>query len=117
MEEKREVRGRENYLEKIPERRKSLVWRQEDGRITLVIERRGLSRYLGLITGKLPIYYIHLDRTGSFLWPMLDGSRNIITLGIMLREEFGEATEPLYERLAKYLSVLESYRLITWKKG
>jgi len=31
-----------------------------------------------------------------------------------LEEEFGEKAYPLYERIAKYFQILESYGFITW---
>ena len=33
----------------------------------------------------------------------MDGNRNIIAIGALVREEFGDQAEPLYERLAKFV--------------
>jgi hypothetical protein len=49
---------------------------------------------------------------GSFIWPLLDGETDIIALGEKVKEHFGEKAEPLYERLAKYIQILESYNFI-----
>ena len=61
---------------------------------------------------KPKISYVHLDENGSFLWPLLDGDKTITELGVLVRECFGEKAEPLYERLAKYFKILESYNFI-----
>ena len=53
---------------------------------------------------------------GSFVWPLLDGEKDIIALGKLVKEHFGDKAEPLYERLAKYFQILESYTFIQWEK-
>ena len=52
---------------------------------------------------------------GSFIWPLLDGKKDIVELGKLVETEFGEKASPLYERLAKYFQILESYEFIEWK--
>ena len=58
----------------------------------------------------------YFDENGSFIWPLIDGEKNIIDLGKLVEEEFGEKANPLYERLAKYFQILDSYGFITWNK-
>ena len=58
---------------------------------------------------------MHLDENGSFVWPIIDGEKNIIAIGESVKEKFGEKAEPLYERLAKFFQILESYNFITFK--
>ena len=53
---------------------------------------------------------------GSFIWPLLDGDKTIIQLGEYVKKEFGENANPLYERLAKYFQILDSYHFITWNE-
>lgn len=106
----------ENYLERIPVRA-DLKWSaDEKGLVTLEIENKGIfNRVAQKLFKKPPITYIHLDELGSFVWPEIDGEKNIIVLGEMVEERFGEAAHPLYERLAKYFQVLESYRFVAFK--
>lgn len=106
-----------NYLEKIPVRSPHLKWTwADDGKVTLEIENTGFfNRLAQRFFGKPKISYVHLDNTGSFLWPLIDGEKNILVLGEDLKESFGEAAEPLYERLAKFFQILESYSFITFK--
>lgn len=108
---------KENYLERIPMRKQDLKWTvEENGLITLDVENTGVfNRIAQKIFKKPKESHIHLDETGSFLWPLLDGDKNLIELGKLVKEEFGEKAEPLYERLAKYMQILESYQFIQWK--
>ena len=106
----------ENYLERIP-KRSELEWKTDEaGIVTLEIENKGVFNKLAQVLLKKPrITYIHLDELGSFVWPMIDGEKSIILLGEAVEEKFGEAAHPLYERLAKYFQILESYGFITFK--
>ena len=107
----------ENYLERIPMRKQGLVWNvDKEGTVTLDIENKGVFHRIAQKLLKKPkISHIHLNEMGSFLWPLLDGEKNIIELGVLVKEEFGEKAEPLYERLAKYIQILENYQFIQWK--
>ena len=104
-----------NFLEFIPVRDESLTWKKDrKGTIMLVIENTGFFNRLAQKVFLKPEYsYIHLDELGSFVWPLIDGKTNIIELGKLVKEEFGEKAEPLYPRLAKYFQILESYNFIT----
>ncbi len=108
----------ENFLERKPKRGGHLTWKQEEnGNVTLEIENKGwMNRICQKLFKKPPITYIHFDEMGSFLWPLLDGKKDIIALGEMVEEKFGEEAHPLYERLAQYFRILESYGFIEWNK-
>jgi len=105
-----------NYLEKIPARVDSIGWETgEDGLITLSIENTGWANRLAQTFFHRPkVSYVHLDRFGSFLWPLLDGEKSILELGKLVEEHFGEEANPLYERLARYFQIVDSYHFIRW---
>ena len=106
-----------NYLEFVPQRRIERYSTHDSGVITLEIENKGVfNRVAQKLFKKPKISYIHLDEMGSFVWPLIDGERNITDIGVFVKEHFGEKAEPLYERLAKYFRVLESYGFIKFKK-
>ena len=46
----------------------------------------------------------------------MDGNRNIIAIGALVREEFGDQAEPLYERLAKFVKMLRDNRFVIFGK-
>jgi len=116
MKKKKEIISK-NYLEKIPVRPTNISWNtDEKGIVTLDIENTGvMNRIAQKLFRKPRISHIHLDEMGSFIWPLLDGEKNIITLGESVKEQFGEKANPLYERLAKYFQILDSYHFIEWK--
>ena len=108
-----------NYLEFIPVRSGALAWSaDEKGSITLEVENTGFfNRLFQKLLKKPKISRIHLDELGSFVWPLLDGEKNVFELGELVKERFGEKAEPLYPRLAKYFKILESYHFIEMKKS
>lgn len=105
-----------NYLEKVPMRPTGMQWdTDEQGKVTLYIENTGVFNRIAQKFFKKPkVTQIHLDETGSFVWPLLDGEKNIIKLGELVKEHFGEEAEPLYPRLAEYFRRLDSYHFIVW---
>ncbi len=114
MAKNKKVIGK-NYLEKVPLRSHLIDWKEKDGIITLEIENKGWANRLAQrLFGKPKTSFVHLDEMGSFLWPLLNGEKNIIELGVLVKEHFGEKAEPLYERLARYFQILESYHFITF---
>ena len=105
-----------NYLEKIPYRPLEINWKEDEkGIVTLEIENKGfMNKVAQKLFHKPKISYIHLDETGSFIWPLLDGEKSIMDLGHLVEEHFGEKAHPLYERLAKYFMILDSYGFVKW---
>lgn len=106
---------KENYLDKKPRIKSGLVWKtEEDGKVVFEIENKGLFNKVAQKLLKKPkISYIHLDKTGSFIWKNIDGEKTVLELGELLKNEFGEECEPLYERLAQYIGILENNGFIT----
>ena len=106
-----------NFLDKIPERNKTLQWTTDEKElVTLNVENKGFFNTLAQKLVKKPkTSYVHFDELGSFVWPLLDGEKDITALGVIVKEKFGEKAEPLYPRLAKYFQILESYGFVTLK--
>ncbi|MBR3791667.1 MAG: PqqD family protein [Clostridia bacterium] len=107
---------KKNYLEKIPVISDTIDWNtDEDGIVTISIENKGVFNKLAQKFLKKPkTSYVHLDEFGSSVWQLIDGQRNIIKIGELFSEKFGDKTNPLYERLAKYFQILDSYGFIKW---
>ena len=116
MKKKKQVVISKNYLENIPARHPDLEWKTDsDGIVTILIENKGvMNRIMQVVFFKPKISYIHLDKLGSFVWPKLDGKMTITQIGELVDKEFGEEAHPLYERLAKYFQILDSYHFIEW---
>ncbi|MBR4100100.1 MAG: PqqD family protein [Clostridia bacterium] len=107
----------ENYLDKIPQRKEGINWSvAEDGAVTLEIENKGIYNKIAQKLFKKPkISFIHLEAIGSFVWPIIDGMKDIAAIGVEVKEHFGDEAQPLYPRLAKYFQILETYGFITFK--
>lgn len=107
------MKNNENYLEKKPIKNPEINWSVEETKVVLEIENKGVFNKIAQKLFKKPkISFIHLDEMGSFVWPLIDGNTDIITLGEKVKEHFGDKAEPLYERLSQYIKILESYKFI-----
>ncbi len=106
-----------NYLELIPlhsEKIKSTV--DLEGNITILIENKGIFYWITQKLLKKPrVSQIHLDKMGNFIWPLMDGEHDIMKIAEMVKEEFGEEAEPLYNRLVAYISTMEQYGFVELK--
>ena len=107
----------ENYLEKIPMRPEESGWSTEEmGIVTLDLENPGVkNRIAQKLIHKPKVTHVHLDATGSFVWPLLVGKNNIIDIGELVPEQFGEEAVTLYPRLAKFFQILDSYHFLKWQ--
>lgn len=103
----------ENYLDKIPKISATISWTEEDNIVTIAIENKGFFNKVAQRLFKKPkISYIHLDEFGSFVFKQIDGKKDITEIGALVKENFGDKAEPLYERLSKYISILNSYGFV-----
>ncbi len=97
-----------NLLELRPER--NAEWETvEDGTVVLLIPK---FRNPFMVRWVLPmlssqVFRIKLDPFGSFVWKQLDGATPVEELAARMRGEFGDAAEPVFERLGKFLNKLE----------
>ncbi len=107
---------KQNYLEKIPQKNHIYTWKTDaDGLVTLEIQNKGVMNRIAQRLFKKPkVSYVHLDEFGSFVWCRIDGKTDITAIGVCVDEHFGEKAHPLYERLAKFFMVLESYGFVQW---
>ncbi len=111
------MKKQQNYLEKIPLHNSEIEWTSDqNGLVTLQMKNRGFANLLAQKILKKPkVSYIHLEEFGSFVWTNIDGSRDIVAIGELVKENFGEKAEPLYERLVGYIKTLETNNFITIK--
>lgn len=110
-------RQQKNYLDLIPERTEGLCWEeQEDGLVVLQVENRGIFNRISQKLFKRPVYTnVHMDKYGSFLWPLIDGQKTVMDLAELQKEAFGDEVEPLYPRIIKYFQIVASYHFIRFK--
>lgn len=102
-----------NYLEFVPVINEKIKSEIVDGQVTVFQENTGFFNFIAQKLFKKPrISQIHLDEMGNFIWPLMDGKRNIMEIADLVNEEFGEKANPLYDRLVQYIKTLEAYGFI-----
>ena len=103
-----------NYLDLIPEKSQSLKWHTDlKDRVILEVENTGIMNKIAQTVFNKPRFTkVHLDAQGSFIWPLVDGKRTVTDIALLVKDEFGEAAEPLYPRIIKYFQIVESYHFI-----
>lgn len=103
-----------NYLDLIPEKSSSLKWHTDlKERVILEVENTGIMNKIAQSLFNKPRFTkVHLDANGSFIWPLIDGKRTVANIALLVKEQFGEAAEPLYPRIIKYFQIVESYHFI-----
>lgn len=107
----------ENYLDYVPCHNPEIKY-EIDGehKVTIFQENKGMFNFIAQKLFKKPrISQIHLDEMGNFIWPLMDGERNLIEIAELVKAEFGEKAEPLYNRLVQYVRTLETYGFIAVK--
>ena len=63
---------------------------------------------------KRPNYKISLDRFGTMVWKNCDGKNTVAEIGELLKKEFGEELESVYERLGLFVQTLKKSGLIDY---
>ena len=105
-----------NYLEFVPVPAKNLRYETVDGKVTIFQENKGVFNYIAQKLWHKPrVSQIHLDEMGNFIWPLMDGERDIMAIAALIKEEFGEKAEPLYNRAVQYFKTLVSYGFVEFK--
>ena len=104
----------DNYMDRVPVRNDKFRWeRDEDGNVTIFVENKGVfNRIAQKFFGKPEVTIVHLEGLGNYIWTIIDGKKSVYDIGQAVKEKFGDEAEPLYPRLVKYMSMLESYDLI-----
>ena len=99
-----------NYLHYIPAISGKNTWdAAEDGLVTIHMVHRGFYAWVAQRFFHRPrVSHIALDAMGSFLFRHIDGQRTVGQLAELVREEFGQDAEPLYDRLVQYMRILQN---------
>lgn len=115
---KRNKKTDENYLDIIPVRSDKHKWEADsEGNVTVFVAHNGLFDKLAQkLLHRPKVTQVHLEETGSFVWLQIDGKRSIFEIGSLIKKQFGEKAEPLYPRLAQYISALERCGFVSRKQ-
>lgn len=72
-----------------------------------------IARHIGSRL-KNPDYKVNLDQFGSFVWKQCNGKNTVEQIGNLLKENFKEDIEPVYDRLAVFIQSLARYKFIEY---
>lgn len=112
----KEAKRTGNYLDLIPVPKDGLKWERTTEDITIFIENKGImNRIAQKLFHKPKVSQIHLDEMGTFIFPLMDGTRSIYDIAQLVKEEFGPKAEPLYNRIVQYMHTLEGYEFVIMK--
>lgn len=109
--------NKENFLDYIPKHNKLYPYHiNEKGNVEISVENKGLFNRIAQIFFKRPkVSQIELEEMGSFIWQQIDGEKSVYDIGIVVKEQFGEKAEPLYERLCVYIKTLHNNEYIVYQ--
>ena len=107
--------SKKNYLDYIPVISEKNTWSEENGTVTIHMVHRGFYAAIAQKFFKRPrVSHIALDEMGSFIFPRIDGRRTVGEIAELVKAEFGEAAEPLYNRLVQYMKILHNNGFIRY---
>lgn len=106
----------ENYLDYIPKHNSLYPYsKNENNRIEVTVQNKGLFNRIAQLIFRKPKYSkIELDDFGSFVWEQMNGERSIYEISMLIKEEFGEKAEPLFERATTFFQILRRNSFIVY---
>lgn len=107
-------KNKKNYLDCIPMRNEEFKWETTDENRIIIYRtnKRWMERVTQVLFKRPKVTRIELEEYGTFIWPLIDGRRSIYDIAQLVKEEFGEKSEPVYERVAKYFKSMEANLLV-----
>lgn len=106
---------KDNFLDRIYKITDGLHWNiSDEGVVVVDMENKGFTNIVAQKFFKRPsVSHIKLEGMGSFIFTKIDGNRSVYDIGLLLKEEYGDSAEPLYERLSVFMKHLESAGFVT----
>ena len=110
-------KNKDNFLDYIPKHNALYEYRtNEKGLVEIKMVNKGLFNRIAQIVFKRPkVSWIELPGMGTFIWNQIDGKRNVYEIGKLLKKEYGQEAEPLYERQSKIIKSLNNSCFIVYE--
>ena len=104
------AKKQENFLNYIPVISEKNSWDADaGGRVTIHMVHRGCDAWIAEKLFHRPrVSHIDLDELGIFIFRPIDGTRTVGQIAELVKAEFGQQAEPLYDRLVKYMQILRN---------
>ena len=114
----RKTMKKQNFLDFIPVISPRNDWHEKEDIVVIDMNHNGVfDKVAQKLFSKPRVSHIDLDAYGSFVWKAIDGKRDIEQIAKMLKEEFGDDVEPLYDRLVQYFKILYNNGFIKYDKS
>lgn len=103
-----------NLLELTPTR--NVQWEAAENQMVVLLipkfKNRFTVKYFEPFLSKKH-FRLKLDTFGSFVWNQLDGNATVMEISDKMKAHFGESVEPVYERVGKFIHMLQREKFIT----
>ena len=107
-----------NFLDYIPDHSDKITWSQKDEIVTVDMYHKGFFPWIAQKFFKRPkVSHIALDKHGSFIWKNINGVNSVNDIAMLVKAEFGNDAEPLYDRLVQYIRILKNNGFITYTRS
>ena len=104
-----------NFLDYIPKHSPKITWSQKDEFVVVDMYHKGFFPWIAQRFFKRPkISHITLDKHGSFIWKNINGKNTVNDIAMLVKAEFGNDAEPLYDRLVQYMRILRNNGFIIY---
>ncbi len=108
----------ENILDMVPHR--AYEWEEDEKKGIVIVKmprfRSRLGKRFCSLIKKDQTYNVKLDDKNSFIWKLCDGKRSVGEIAKSVLDRYGDEAEPIYQRVGELFHIMESNRLITYKK-
>ncbi|MDD4689607.1 MAG: PqqD family protein [Eubacteriales bacterium] len=107
---------KKNFLDFIPIISDKYSWEIKNGIVVIAMTHKGFFSKIAQLAAKTPkVSFVDLDEYGSYIWQQIDGEKTVGDIALLLREKYGDESEPLYNRLVNYMQVLFNNKFIVYK--
>ncbi|KLU61294.1 coenzyme PQQ synthesis protein D (PqqD) [Peptococcaceae bacterium CEB3] len=113
----KKILKKDNYLLYIPVK-KHRHWELRNDVVFLVFEHdKPAERFVHWLVKKPTVSDLELDRVGSKVWQNIDGQNTVYQIGQNIGREFGQAFDPDFQRLMRFLNYLNKKGWISFTRG
>lgn len=109
-----ESQEKTNLLELTPTR--NVQWESDENQLVVLLipkfKNRFTVKYFEPLLAKKH-FRLKLDTFGSFVWNQADGNATVMAIGDKMKTHFGDSVEPVYERVGKFIHMLQREKFIT----
>ncbi len=102
-----------NYLDYVPVHNTNHTWEEKEGIVTINMVHTGFYSTIAQKFFHTPkVSHIKLDVYGSFVWKAINGKNSVYQIAELVKKEYGEQANPLYDRLVKFMQILRNNKFV-----